>query len=253
MEIAPREAEYGPCPYLEGRSWRVQEFGARTFDPALYESMLAEGWRRSGSSFYRTACSGCASCIPIRLDADSFVPTKSQRRLIRLNADVEVSLEPPTFSRERFALYARYQRYQHGSVERSELVARHSYEAFLLESPLGTTMISDYRLKADGSLVATGYVDLLPSGISSVYFAFDPSAAKRSLGVWSVLRELALAKEHCPGDALGKCYYYLGFWIPGSPKMDYKANFHPFEYAREGRWLAAKGRDLVAPRLREAS
>ncbi len=240
-----READYGNCPYIEGRSWHVREFTATAFDPAIYEAMLAEGWRRSGHSFYRTACTGCDSCIPIRLDADSFVASKSQRRLQRLNAEVEVNLSPAVFSEERYALYRRYINFQHGESEVPASFARAAYSSFLLESPLSTTMISDYRLGRDGPLIATGYVDILPGGISSVYFAFDPCERKRSLGVWSVLRELALARELSLVDASGRTFYYLGFWIPGSPKMDYKANFRPFEYARRGRWQPAEGRERV--------
>ena len=91
----------------------------------------------------------------------------------------------------------------------------------------------------EGELLATGYADFLPGGISSVYFAFEPDQARRSLGAWSVLREAALARES------GRRYYYLGFWVPGAAKMDYKANFAPFEVARHGHWQFRRNRDAA--------
>jgi len=245
MRIDTRESDYGPCPYLEDRRWRVREFAAAAMAPAVYEAILAEGWRRSGEVFYRDVCPGCRSCVPLRLDAESFAPSRSQRRLLRVNADVEARLVDATFSEERFALYREYCRVRHGAHPSPEAEARAAYAAFLLDGPLGSSKIVEYR-DGDGALLATGYVDLLPGGLSSVYFAFDPSAGGRSLGTWSVMRELALARE------LGRRYYYLGFWVPLSPKMDYKASFRPFEYAWEGEWRPAAGRGEVLDVLEAA-
>lgn len=184
-------------------------------------------------SFYRNLCSACRLCVPIRLDAETFVPSKSQRRLERVNADLSVELLPVQATEERFELYESYRRARHAKAEAApgpaDPGAFASYSSFLLESPLPTTMITDYRLP-DGKLAATGYVDVLPEGLSSVYFAFDPGLSARSIGTWSVLRELRLART------MGKRWYYLGFWVPGSPKMDYKARFEPFEYALDGSW-----------------
>jgi arginyl-tRNA--protein-N-Asp/Glu arginylyltransferase len=238
MVVGVRDSDYGLCPYLEGRHWRVQEFSARAFPPEIYESLLVEGWRRSGEVFYRDACPGCRRCVPIRLDATTFFPSPSQRRVARANADIETRIVDAEFSEERFALYREYCRVRHGSDGLSDAQARAAYSAFLLDGPLGGAKIVEYR-DGFGELLATGYVDVLAGGLSSVYFAFDPAAGKRSLGTWSVIRELELARE------LGKRYYYLGFWVPGSPKMDYKASFRPFEYAWEGSWLPASGRDEV--------
>ncbi len=245
MQIDLRERDYGPCPYLEDRRWRVQEFSAAFLEPGLYEALLAEGWRRSGATFYRDVCPGCRLCVPIRLDSLTFTPSRSQRRVARLNEDIGVEVVEADFSEERFALYRSYVRARH-SAGREEAgaedveIERASYAAFLLGGPLrgeagGGSRIVEYR-DAAGSLVATGYVDFLPDGLSSVYFAFEPGEARRSLGTWSVLRELELARE------AGKRYYYLGFWVPGSPKMDYKASFRPFERAADGSWILASDR-----------
>ncbi len=243
-----RASDYGPCPYLPGRRWQVEEFRAAALEPSLYEELLASGWRRSGSTFYRDACPGCGLCVPIRIDSRSFSPTRSQRRLGRLNADVEARLVESAFSEERYALYRAYLRARHGVEDAGGEEGRRAYESFLLGGPLGSSGIVEYRDRS-GRLLATGYVDLLPGGLSSVYFAFDPRASRRSLGTWSVLRELALAAELAPGPRAGPRYYYLGFWVPSSPKMDYKASFAPFEMACEGAWVPAPDRRGALARL----
>jgi arginyl-tRNA--protein-N-Asp/Glu arginylyltransferase len=150
------------------------------------------------------------------------------------------------FSEERYELYLRYLRAKHGAGEGPDPLRRASYASFLLGGALRdergrpAAAIVEYRRAGSGRLLANGYVDILPGGLSSVYFAFDPSESRRSLGTWSVAKELELAK------ALGKRFYYLGFWVPGSPKMDYKAGFRPFEYASSGAWLPARDRGEAA-------
>jgi arginine-tRNA-protein transferase len=242
MEVGVRELDYGPCPYLAGRLWRVEEFCVRDLEPGIYEALLPLGWRRSGFSFYRTICPGCDLCTPIRLDTETFIPSRSQRRLLRVNADLRIEVVAPSFSDERYELYRRYVRYKHDADEEEDSAARRSYASFLLEGPLDTSAVVEYR-DSGGKLLATGYVDILPGGISSVYFAFEPAQARRSLGTWSVLREAALARES------SKRYYYLGFWIPGAAKMDYKANFSPFEIARFGQWRFLRNRDEAIAEL----
>lgn len=234
MELYLRSLDCGPCPYLEDRLWHIEEFSAERLAPSVYEALLAEGFRRSGSSFYRNRCPGCELCVPIRLDALSFRPSHSQRRLARLNSDLAFSQVPTSFDPGRFELYQRYAQARHGDAQARE-EAVESYRQFLLQDPLDSGLITEFRLP-DGSLAANGYLDALPEGLSSVYFAFEPGESRRSLGTWSVLRELELAAS------LGKRWYYLGFWVPGSRKMDYKSRFTPFEFARDGAWRRVDSR-----------
>lgn len=206
-----------PCPYLAGnRSSGEFTLGGSRF--SRYEELLAEGWRRTGPAIYRYRCEGCSACLPIRLRADRIERGGRAKRLARRNADLSFSLLPAGFSDERFALYAEYVRVRHGA---SEAGLEESFNA-LIAFPLAA--LSEYR-DADGRLLALGFLDILPGGLSSVYFAFDPAASSRSLGTHSVFAESAA------GAALGKPCYYLGFWVPGAPTMDYKADFHPFELA----------------------
>jgi leucyl-tRNA---protein transferase len=228
----------GPCPYLEGRGpWLTGDFSAREIDPLLYELLMAEGFRRSGFRFYENRCPTCAQCLPLRVSTEAFAPSKSQRRVWRRNADLELRVSGREFQEERFRLYRNYVSARHDESASPNIDdERRSYRGFLIDAPL-PGIITDYYLEVDGKrrMVANGYIDLLPTGLSSVYFAFDPDFSARSLGVYSVLSEIELAKTR------GLPWYYLGFWVPASRKMSYKGNFKPYQLALNGEWVSGEG------------
>ena len=180
-----------PCPYGLSRLQYLDFFRSERCDGKAYEEALAQGWRRSGSIFYRNRCAdGCALCIPIRVNADTLAPTKSQRRAIRANADINISVSPATFEREDFDLFSKYLAARHGETEHS--FDEDDYFQAYIRSPV-ETILARYRT-AEGSLVAVSYLDSLPGGLSSVYFIFDPDEGKRSLGVYSVFAEADLLR-----------------------------------------------------------
>jgi arginine-tRNA-protein transferase len=211
------------CPYLAGKVWTTEFFEARCVPESFYEALLNGGFRRSGGLFYRNICGGCTECRQMRIPVSRFVPTDSQKRSVRKNADVRLELARAEFREDVFALYKRYCAYQHDKADESE----RDFRLFLCASPLDTRMSLYY---AGEKLIAAGWLDFLPAGLSSVYFAFEPEEARRSLGVFSVMREIALARE------MGLPYYYLGFIVEDSPKMSYKAAFRPQERLIDERW-----------------
>jgi leucyl-tRNA---protein transferase len=224
----------GPCPYLAtAPAWRMRSFTTDKLDPGYYEQMLGEGFRRNGQTFYVPSCEGCSKCIPIRVDANSFTPSKSQRRIIRKNTDISVTAEACSFSEERFKLYKIYSEYQHGERKKADSLEKFLYADFLISTPFESVVVIDYWVQNNGkqSMCANGYLDVLPNGLSSIYFVWAPDQAKRSLGVFSINEEIRLCKK------TGKRWYYLGFWVPGSPKMDYKADYGPAEIAINGNWV----------------
>ncbi|MCX7786934.1 MAG: arginyltransferase [Spirochaetes bacterium] len=214
-----------PCPYLEGKTWTTHLFVARKFPSVLYESLLSEGFRRSGYIFYQNHCENCTSCIPLRIPVSKFQPSVSMRKCLRRNRDVEIVETSISFDVEVFALYRRYNIYKHEKEEPS--IQEEGFRRFLCASPIDTRML---RYFVHGKLVGVSWIDYLPHSLSSVYFAFEPEEAKRSLGTFSVLKELEIAKN------LGKDFYYLGFYVPNSPKMSYKARFKPYELLINGQW-----------------
>ena len=78
--------------------------------------------------------------------------------------------------------------------------------------------------------MAVCLTDVLSDGLSMVYSFFDPAYAGRSLGTYVILDHIEIAREADLG------YVYLGYWVPGSRKMDYKSRFKPLEIFRGGAW-----------------
>jgi arginine-tRNA-protein transferase len=126
------------------------------------------------------------------------------------------------FREDVFALFRRYGAYKHEKDEDEK-----TFRGFLCDSPLDTRMTLYHNT---ATLVAAGWIDVLPQGLSSVYFAFEPDFARRSLGVFSVVKEIELAKN------MGLEFYYLGFVVDDSPKMGYKAAYRPHQRLCGGRW-----------------
>ncbi|WP_455383598.1 arginyltransferase [Salinispira pacifica] len=227
MRVPVFQSDHGPCPYLENRNWVTYSFSSTAMEPELYEALLEQGWRRSGTTYYQNHCPGCRLCIPIRVPVERFAPSKSQRRVQRRNADVTVETGPTGWDSEVFELYVRYLTSRHApTVPPGE----EEYMSFLGSSP-GNTILMKYR--SAGRLIGAGWVDRLPGGLSSVYFAFEPDEARRSLGTLSIMREIDLARQE------RRNWLYLGFYVPDSRKMEYKASFRPHQIAVNGRWLDA--------------
>lgn len=216
-----------PCPYLPHREWITHVFQTESIAPGVYETLLNQGFRRSGTLFYQNHCPGCQECHSIRVDVRNFAPSRSQRRVLKKNRDVETRVSPDVFHEEDLRLYRAYCAARHPS---HGLPDREDYERFLVRSPL-TTKIMRYTL--GGRQVGLGWIDVLPQSLSSVYFSFDPQYASRSLGTFSILQQIMLCR------ALDKPWLQLGFWVRDCRKMNYKNNFRPCHILVDGQWQMA--------------
>jgi len=215
------------CPYVPGRVAQEHAFATEQLDAEAYHELMNAGFRRSGRVYYRPACPSCQACQPLRLPVDAFKPSRSQRRIARRNGDVSISVAPPDLTDEKLTVYQRYLVSQHpGSIQGA---SQEDLEDFLYRSPL-TTLEVTYRDPHD-TLLGVSILDVSSQSVSSVYHFFDPSAARRSMGVYSVLAEINLCR------AWDVDHYYMGYWIDGAPTMDYKANYLPHELLIDGRWV----------------
>lgn len=221
-----------PCPYLPGRTAGDRAIWASEMPAELYERFMDAGFRRSGKLLYQPACKGCRACLSIRVPVEEFHPDKSQRRSGRRNADLSVTCGKPAYSTEKLALYRKYIRQWHG---RTDTESSSSFEAFLYDSPLPSTLEFEYR-DASSQLLAVGICDLCPRSLSSVYFYFDPDHSRRGLGTFGVLKEIEFARQ------VGVPYYYLGYWVAGCGAMEYKKSFRPNEILHlDGIWRPCTG------------
>lgn len=213
-----------PCAYLPGRHSQVRAFASASVPGEVYHQFMDAGFRRSGDMFYQPVCRGCRACVPLRVQVARFVPTKSQRRSMRRNADLKVTVGTPEATDEKVDLYRRYCLARHGKHE-----DRTSLEQFLYESPVETFEVC--HRDAAGRLVGVGICDICRDSVSSVYFYFDPDEHRRSPGTYSALVEIELARQYSIP------WYYLGYWIAGCRTMEYKTTFRPCQYlGHDGVW-----------------
>jgi len=206
-----------PCPYVPGRRAREEAFRAADLPSDLYHDLMDIGFRRSGRLFYRPACDDCNECYALRVPTRDFRLTKSQRRVLRKNQDIQVRVSLPAFTREKELLYRRYLEFRHPSTKQGN---PGDLERFLYKTSVSTVEL-EYRLK--GCLVAVGITDISARSLSSVYTYFDPVFSERSLGTYSALREILFCRE------IKIPFYYLGYYIPECPSMSYKARFKPHD------------------------
>ena len=216
------------CPYLPGREARELYALPVGLDAPLYRRLMDAGFRRAGGVFYRADCDACSACQAIRVPVERFTLSRSQRRVWRHNADVEVAAGALVSDDERWELFQRYQCEQHDG---EMLGSRAEFEEFLTQSPISTLEMT-YRVA--GRLIGVGVVDKVPGALSSVYFYFDPIERRRSLGVFSGLCEIAECRRH------GLPHWYIGYHVAGCRKMDYKSRFRPYELLRaDGEFVEA--------------
>ena len=218
------------CPYLPTRRTRYRAFAVDALPGHAYQQLMDAGFRRSGHLLYQPACCGCRSCVPIRVPVREFLPSASQRRCARRNADLILDIGRPFATVEKLNLYNRYNVEWHAG---SALTLEEFIQAFYASCV--DTIEFTYRAP-NGELLAAGLCDVTPQALSSVYFYFAPGAAARGLGTYGILREIEFAAaQPIP-------YYYLGYWVAGCGAMSYKANFGPHQLLdSDGQWRPAPG------------
>lgn len=215
------------CSYLEGEEATTLFVDPRQeVDQALYTNLSLLGFRRSGNHIYRPHCAACEACVPARIPVADFQPNRSQRRTWKANQDLVVERSSDIRDDRAFELYARYIRERHrdGDMFPPE---RDQYESFLNNAWDCTRY---YRFYDSNQLVAVTVVDVMLDGLSAIYTFFDPDLEARSLGRFSILWQVAQARD------MGLAYLYLGYWIRGCRKMSYKAEYQPLEVFRDSRW-----------------
>jgi arginine-tRNA-protein transferase len=222
----------GPCPYLPGRTER-KVFARLTGNLAqpLNEALTHSGFRRSQSIAYRPACENCAACVSVRIIAGDFEFSRGQKRIIKRNADLARTEVAAEATREQFALLRTYLDSRHAGGGMSDM-GLFDYVAMVEETPVTTHIIEYRRIGPNGepgALMACALSDVLRDGLSMVYSFYHPGEDARSLGTFMILDHVRAAR------ARGLNHVYLGYWVQGSDKMDYKARFKPMEaLGREG-------------------
>jgi arginine-tRNA-protein transferase len=228
-----------PCPYLAGKEERkvfTHLVGERAAE--LNNILTHGGFRRSQSIAYRPACEGCRSCVSVRVLSHDFRPTRSMRRIIKRNADIVGEMRVAVPTSEQYSIFRAYLDSRHRDGGMADMTVL-DYAMMVEDSHIETRII-EYRRRertgltaggAAGELLAVALTDVLGDGLSMVYSFFEPDEAARSLGTFMVLDHITRARR------MGLAYVYLGYWVRGSGKMDYKSRFRPQERLMPEGWL----------------
>jgi arginine-tRNA-protein transferase len=204
----------------------VTELSGPNAEP-LHEDLARSGFRRSHSIAYAPSCPGCHACVPVRVVVKYFKRQRTLKRLWNVNSNLLAVKVPARATTEQFELFQRYQQSRHRGSDMA-LMGFYEYSAMVEDSPIDTFLM-EFRDKA-GALVAVCLTDRTSDGLSAVYSFFEADDERRGLGNYVVLWLIAHAEK------LGLPYVYLGYWIPDSAKMAYKARFRPLEALGPGGW-----------------
>lgn len=204
---------------------------------ALNDILTQGGFRRSQNIAYRPACEACRACVSVRVLVDQFRPSKNLRRVRALNRDLIGSELPPAPTSEQYDLFRDYLDLRHADGGMADMTVL-DY-AMMVEDSHVETAVVEYRLRGpdthltgqgEGPLIAAALTDYLSDGLSMVYSFFDSGYDSRSLGTFMILDHIERARH------AGLPYVYLGYWVSGSPKMDYKMRFQPQEHLGGQGW-----------------
>ena len=217
-----------PCSYLpEEQATTLFLDPSQPMDVQVYAELSEMGFRRSGDHLYRPHCQRCTACVPARIPVDQFIPNRQQKRILKRNAEIQVTGVRPVFNEEYYDLYARYIEERHADGDMYP-PSRDQFSTFLVRD---LPFARFYEFRLHGRLLAVAVTDVLPNGLSAVYTFYDPTEERRSLGRHAILWQIGEAAR------LGLEAIYLGYWIKNCRKMNYKTQYRPIELFVNQRWV----------------
>jgi arginine-tRNA-protein transferase len=245
------------CAYLKDRFHNLYYFTSDKISGKQYKLFLDDGFRRSGKFIYKPFCINCYECQILRIPLHAFKKSKSQRRIWKRLIDrIQYKIRKPLFTIEKLSLYYRYLNVIHKDSFYEDIKDFHkihhnimnkllnknlelnkeehffleplkkNYQSFFIETCLENDLTKELLIFENQKLIGVGIFDLADDYWSSVYFFYDPDYSQYSLGNFSVLLEMEIAKQQ------GFNYYYPGYYIENCDKMNYKKNFRPNEIKR---------------------
>ena len=227
-----------PCPYIQGKEERkvfTHLVGERA--GGLNDLLTHGGFRRSQSIAYRLACESCKACVSVRVVAGEHAPSRNQRRVLDRNSDLVGEVREAAPTSEQYSLFRAYLDSRHRDGGMADMTVL-DYAMMVEDSHVKTKLVEYRRAGPDsaftrrgvGPLLAVALTDVLSDGLSMVYSFYDPEVGDRSLGTFMILDHIARARR------MGLAYVYLGYWVEGSRKMDYKQRFLPQERLMPDKW-----------------
>lgn len=233
-----------PCPYLPGKTERkvfTEIKGPHAEE--LNDALGRIGFRRSQTVAYRPSCLDCRACVSVRVVANEFTPSTGQKRNLKRNSDLVATECRPWATTEQFELLQSYLGARHpgggmaamDEVDYADMVEHTSVSSYIVE----------YREPPvdgqPGRLVGACLADRQGDGLSMIYSFYDPDHNDRTgLGNYIILDHIRRAAD----NALP--YVYLGYWVEGSQRMQYKVRYRPLERLGPNGWRRFTGDEQAA-------
>ena len=224
-----------PCPYLPGRNERkvFTELKGSQAD-ALNDALGRIGFRRSQTVAYRPSCLECNACVSVRVVTDEFTPSATQKRNLKRNSDLVATVCRPWSTGEQFELLQRYLAARHpsgGMASMDEV----DFADMVEHTPVTSYVIEYRELSGDGvvpgRLVGACLTDRQGDGLSMIYSFYEPDHEQRAgLGNYIILDHIRRARE------MELPYVYLGYWVEGAARMQYKVRYRPLERLARAGW-----------------
>ncbi len=225
------------CPYLPNRKER-KLFTALQGEHAgrLNDTLNNQGFRRSQNVLYRPCCVDCNACLSVRVRVKDFKASKTQKRIHKKNAPLRREVLSAWATEEQYALFKRYLKKRHAEGGMLDMDI-FEFAAMVEETPIRTRVVEYWDDTGEQpKLKAACLTDMLEDGLSMVYSFYDPESSRNSLGTYIILDHVRMTQQaNLP-------YLYLGYWVSGSPRMEYKSRFSALEVYLGNAW-----KDLEKP------
>ncbi|KZZ59439.1 MAG: arginyltransferase [Oleiphilaceae bacterium] len=206
----------------------------------VYKQLSELGFRRSGSHYYRPHCLQCNACIPVRVLANDFKPSRSQKRVLKNAQGIQAQSLSADFHEDHYLLYEKYINARHVDGDMYP-ASREQYRSFLVDGRDCTRFV---EFTLEGQLLGIAVVDELDDGLSAIYTFFDPDVEHLSIGTYAILWQLLEAKKR------NLPYVYLGYFIKECRKMSYKTAFKPFQTRIDERWLTIEELQAISEKYK---
>lgn len=210
------------CSYFEDEVSDIRYRYIHSCSTNQYQNMLERGWRRFGKMHFVPECKNCNKCVSMRIDVKNYKFSKSEKRVISKNKNTKLYIRQPSVTMEHLNLYDKYHRFMndkkdwpYSPIEPSDYIK--SYVDGKEEYS------KEFLYVKDDVLIGVALVDILPESISAIYCFYDHNYSDLSIGKFSILAQIKIAKE------LKIPYIYLGYWIKDHFSMGYKEAYTPFE------------------------
>lgn len=209
------------CSYLKDKKQSTHFKIIDACSSKQCEELIERGFRRFGKTFFRPICDHCDECKSIKIDVQNFTFSKSKRRVLNKADRFEVYIHKPTLTSQHLQLFEKYHQFmsQHRGWNHSQTNAQNYYNSFV-------SGYNDFGYEIlyfdDDRLIAVDLIDILESGISSIYFYYDPDYRNYNLGKLSLYNQVIFAKER------NLSWIYLGYYVKECQSLAYKSHYTPY-------------------------